>query len=87
MVAPMDTLRSRRQPLDQPCVVGLPGVVQAIVQAVFTAVPELNDPGCDAISSPIGWSWDVVLLIAFLQLFQPGFEHLAAADDLALLGG
>jgi hypothetical protein len=38
-------LRSRRQPFEQPAVVGLSRVTQPIVKSVFPAVPEFDRPG------------------------------------------
>src|SRR5688572_9357535 len=76
----------RREPADEPAI-GFAGVLDAVVQAVGTPLPEFQSRGDHAVAAPVTWARDIAVGIALAELADALLECLSIGQDLGLRGG
>ena len=80
---------SRRETPDQPGIVCLPGVTEAVVEAVCPALPEFNAGGGKQIPPPMRWPGNIfsgvlrfhLLPVRFKPIYRPIICNDAGNDD------
>src|SRR5690348_11890304 len=73
-----------RQAIDAPGTVTVQGVAQPVVQAVGTALPELDHLWGNAHPAPMGRTRHLAVLVLLHEFGKAPIELLAAVDDPAL---
>jgi hypothetical protein len=86
-VAPQRSARSRRQPAARPRPVGPPRELKAVVQAAGPPLPELEDPGQHAITTPVRRPRHVSVRILRHEFGMLCLQEGPVRDLAALLGG
>ncbi len=76
----------RGQSLDLPAAVLEPAVAQAVVDAVGTPLPELDDPRGEPVSAPVGRARRLAVTVLLRQRLHSALQGLPVRDDPALVG-